>query len=853
MNCARTRSSTLSHRRRSVPGWMALAALGAWAIAAPLLAPAQQGLERDAQGWTVFIPSDDSRLIYVSSSDGDDATAQVYDDDDAAIGSDPFHPVGPINAYASIAAAQVQQRAGYPDWVLLQRGGVWYESKVKLKSGRSASERYLVGAYGDGPRPLVKCGAERGCNPENSMQFTALVGIDFYGHTRDPNSPEYVSPDGGSGLSWVIHTNSDGISFLVEDCAFRFKSVNWQKNYPGGTVRDLVFRRNLILDTYSGDNSHSMGMFAAHLSDTLLEENIIDHCGWLIQGDGGTNGDGGKATIYNHDTYFSECSDVTFRGNMFLRGSSMGNKWRSDYTSGSINVVLDNNLYVEGELGIGIGGNTNDPFRFINPQITSNVIMHCGRTQPTGRALGWNLSLADWDGGLVANNIILRQDNPAVTNVYGIKINDDSTRNVIVRDNIIYDVRGASGNSLLILGNAAGGITLTGNILQSPVAPMYLVETGSLAGYTFSNNTYHTPKAAYQWFSIAGASRDFYDWQAASGETSATQELVTFVDPTRTVETYNQSQGFAPTMESFVEQVRMQGRHNWRTEYTAAAVNDYIRAGFARAPASPPLLQRFPTGDTYTKQSESGVPPHGAEQNMRTFTSSDIAYSYVKFPIADLAGRQVVQAALRLYANETQTSVLTLRDFPTAWDEETMTQDNLPAPPNAGALVATLDATNLGWYEVDVTTTTLAAVSGGQTEISFSLSANGGNRTWHTKENPSTNAPQLIVTYNRAPAFAAHPFAKPDATEEQPYSATLAADATDPDLGDSLTFTKTAGPDWLAIAADGALTGTPPAGAAGTHTFGVRVEDAHGLTAGASFAILVKPKVPVGISGWAIY
>ena len=218
-------------------------------------APAQQGLSRDAQGWTVFSPSADSRLIYVSSSTPDYLTPKYYSPSDPEIGPDPFHPLGPIRAYPAITSGTAQARANFPDWVLLKRGDVWYESRLALKNGRSASERSLFGAYGDGPRPMMKIGHDRGWSSNNSLQFAAMAGIDIYAHSRDPNSPEYDGPADASGMGWLIPAGGYGISFLVEDCAFRFATVGWQMR-SGGTTRDLVLRRSLILDTYSGDGSH---------------------------------------------------------------------------------------------------------------------------------------------------------------------------------------------------------------------------------------------------------------------------------------------------------------------------------------------------------------------------------------------------------------------------------------------------------------------------------------------------------------------------------------------------------------------------------------------------------------------
>jgi hypothetical protein len=85
------------------------------------------------------------------------------------------------------------------------------------------------------------------------------------------------------------------------------------------------------------------------------------------------------------------------------------------------------------------------------------------------------------------------------------------------------------------------------------------------------------------------------------------------------------------------------------------------------------------------------------------------------------------------------------------------------------------------------------------------------------------------------PQFTNSSLARGPAITGQTYSGTLAGSATDADAGDTLTYSKTAGPAWLSVAANGALSGIPAASDRGTNAFTVRVTD----TAGANgFAVL---------------
>lgn len=54
-----------------------------------------------------------------------------------------------------------------------------------------------------------------------------------------------------------------------------------------------------------------------------------------------------------------------------------------------------------------------------------------------------------------------------------------------------------------------------------------------------------------------------------------------FLDPNRSVMTYNALLGNGVTFEAFAAELRKQSRDNWRSEYSAEAINAYIREGFA--------------------------------------------------------------------------------------------------------------------------------------------------------------------------------------------------------------------------------------------------------------------------------
>jgi hypothetical protein len=74
------------------------------------------------------------------------------------------------------------------------------------------------------------------------------------------------------------------------------------------------------------------------------------------------------------------------------------------------------------------------------------------------------------------------------------------------------------------------------------------------------------------------------------------------------------------------------------------------------------------------------------------------------------------------------------------------------------------------------------------------------------------------------------------------YSDTLSWQASDPN-GDAITFSKTTGPAWLSVAADGTLSGTPSASDTGSNTFTVVATDSDGSTS-TTLTVPVRETLP---------
>lgn len=549
---------------------------------------------QDEQGWSILVPSSSSRLVYVDASGGDDSTAVVYSPDDSEIGPDPKHPLGSIQAFQTLSAAQDELRHDQPDWILLRSGEIWEES-LDLRRGLSPQERQVASYWGEGPRPELRTGAEKGL-ANSQLTNAAIVGIRFWAHTRDPEGPYFTDYEGSSGFSLFSRNPGDPRQvrdILIEDCHFHsYRGNGLTSHYDDGAepILRFVIRRSIISRNFSTD-SHSQGFwFGANgqplAPAILLEENLFDHNGWRVQQvDGGNDTSDGQATMFNHNTYFARASGVIFKRNIFMRASSIGNKWTAYSDGRSQGVVLDDNLYLDGEIGISMGGNSPyGPLRFQDIIIRDNVFTDIGRSRPTDRGLSWGLEVFDWDNGLVDNNLFVHQRDTDITNTWALRVNNDETthtRDVLLRNNVIANLfaGGSSSPLRLVYGEYAENVQWVDNIVHSNITnPAVWLAPG---GYSFGGtNHYHTQRSPDSRFRINSDHVDLSTWISTTQDSGATLDDPAFPDPDRTIEGYVSLQGLGSTYEDFIDAVYEQSRSNWNPALGAGAINEWFRQGY---------------------------------------------------------------------------------------------------------------------------------------------------------------------------------------------------------------------------------------------------------------------------------
>ena len=144
---------------------------------------------------------------------------------------------------------------------------------------------------------------------------------------------------------------------------------------------------------------------------------------------------------------------------------------------------------------------------------------------------------------------------------------------------------------------------------------------------------------------------------------------------------------------------------------------------------------------------------------------------------------------------------------------------------NAGTAAVSISSTqeiSAGVFAVEVTPTSFGSL---QLQVSAGAVLNdlAGN-SLDTTTAILDDTTLTVDSINTLPVWASDPINEVAASEDEPYASTLDNDASDSD-DDTLAFAKVNGPDWLNIASNGTLSGTPDSGDVGENSFTVSVTD----------------------------
>jgi len=496
--------------------------------------------------WTVFTPSADTRIVYVSSSGGNDS-------------NDGLSEGAPKR---TIAAGYALLRNGYPDWMLLKRGDVWVNPPTIYwgKSGRSATERMLIAAYGTGERPMLRTGrSTMFTTPTIVISHVAFTGMHMIADTWDG---VLVAPaTAPQGIFFL----SRGDDFLIEDCYFeRYENQVVFQGWPSYT--NLAIRRSVFFNPikHAVGSSGNTNVFVDSTTGILLEENLFAQT--LVH-------EAATQNALSHNIYIAEnngVGSVTAHRNIFYNG-------RSNLTCRPGGQVL-NNLVIRGGLGLTVGHDASPSTVPATGRVAGNVITE-SRDHWNGQALGWGMDLRNSGALEVDHNLIF--GSTSGTGNFGIVISN-TVRAVMFRNNLLSDWtdRGSTNNisALIALGAPIGPIVFQNNTFLQPLENwlVNVSNSGSLLTTTFSGNLWQAATPT-PFIRLGVASMSPLQW------TSTYEPTATFgADPLRspTVGEYFASIGGGATTDDFIIAAAQQSRTSWRPELTAAVVNRHLRDAF---------------------------------------------------------------------------------------------------------------------------------------------------------------------------------------------------------------------------------------------------------------------------------
>lgn len=452
-------------------------------------------------GWSEVAPSPDSRIIYVSSSEGNDANDGL----------------SAATAVATVSRGAALARPGMPDHILFKTGDT-FRTKFGLgnfHSGRSAAEPAVLSYYGEGSvRPVIDCENAFLSAFQVSRANIAVIGLDFYASNQDPDSEQFDPT--------VFHRNrvafsligTSGGNLLIEDCKFRFIGLGAFTALNPGDLENIKIRRNIVVDAwadstyfehYSDGRNRQQGMYIEDTRGILIEENLFDHNGWNGQVPGA-----GK-NKFNHNIYMQTnnpgSEGILVRGNILARASAHGLQLRSGGR-------VTDNLFLQNSVNVNVGYPPEGPAdRSATGYVADNVFLEVVRMDSSEEVF----NNPQRSGALWGVNTI---NLPSVVenNIFAHALNTET--NVISVGN--YDDRH----------NLGGALVERGNI-------------------------------NYRWFDKTEAPDP--EW----------------FDPNRQLRDYSRRLGLQASAEAFLLAARERALRTWPEEYSAYAVNDYIRTGFA--------------------------------------------------------------------------------------------------------------------------------------------------------------------------------------------------------------------------------------------------------------------------------
>jgi hypothetical protein len=611
----------------------------------------------DVGGWTTPIPTalvstipltdltqPGSRIHYVSSSRGDDATASIYfwdgkrlvdatgsptDAAGEAYGSDPLQPssaVKPFKRWAWVAPRRTPTddigsnavpgfpapgtRAGYPDWFLFHRGetvdlledarSFWQEENpsytndgsdlsttLALSAGKSSTERKVMGAYGDlclpRPRFIHPPGGFVSINASSGppVKNIAYFSLHFDGHDRS-------KPGQYTGVT-LLHQTPDSEDLWFEDL--------WVDGAPSNIQNEaeVTLRRCLVTDAFGDGGGNVEGLFykgeglkaRLHIEETIFLRNGFRNAdpevfGWPPSGTNGWD-------PYDRNMYISGVVDPT--ASTFVDSISMLGTSGDQFRGGR---KVERSFFYQGYVNM---GGFNGAYA-ATPELSTGsfvdnvmqVFVSTGADDNRGHP-GWGLTLG---GGAqhveVARNVFsaaAQQHNLAQSFAFVPSMTDCITGETYLRGpnegNQVHD-------NVFDSADADAAIVIAEGVNNDPC---YQWTFPSTTGNTISNNTIvNSNNRAWLYQPDATAAGTATDTVFTNNPVYPTRAAAAaargWTAPDRTLKTYLESHGVTVTspdgFPEYFKAATTMRKGAWDPRWTARPLVNHVRTGFGMTP-----------------------------------------------------------------------------------------------------------------------------------------------------------------------------------------------------------------------------------------------------------------------------
>jgi hypothetical protein len=357
-------------------------------------------LPTDAEGWSLVEPGMRHQKIYAADDGTSDNTG--------------LSPESPVDLKTGVR--MIRQRSS--DWLLLRRGDT-FDGGIGLGTnmlGESPLCPIVIGAYGEGPRPIVR-GRINAIKhyPRGNLVVRDLhlrqQGFSLNGPVRNLLVENVLMDNASSALLHACQYITIR-RCVIKDCHREAPTPTRQDPKAGWAGSPL-------------GNRHQ-GLFANGVLGLLVEENVLDHNGWqegYVESGGGPD-DPQPPSMYSHNLYLStENRDLTVRSNINARAASQALRDGSgQFYVG--NVMIANNI--GGYSGSDDGDGNYTTF-------ADNVLIHpAAKRGPQIGGRGWGWSMTDVQGSRAVRNIFAHATEGQ--NDEGLKM----TNGVLVEDYVRY-------------------------------------------------------------------------------------------------------------------------------------------------------------------------------------------------------------------------------------------------------------------------------------------------------------------------------------------------------------------------------------------------------------------------------